>query len=103
MVAEAKMHRHLKPVSNDLGFVETSSVFKIEVVVGGGIVVEVIADQKHLFDGRLERIDKIPCRDEPRSSYQNALVVLHSVLAAFDVEVVDDVRVGDKSEVELIR
>src|SRR4030081_2134437 len=98
MVAEAKMHRHLKPVSNDLGVVETSGVLKIEVVVRGGIVVEVIADQKHLFDGRLERIDKIACRDQPRSSEQNALIVLHAVLTAFDVEVVDNVRIGDKSE-----
>jgi hypothetical protein len=33
---------------------------------------------------------------------QDALVIFCAVLASFDVEVVDDVGVGDQSEVELI-
>ena len=103
VVAEAQVHRHLEAVGDDLRVVETRRVLEVEVVVGGGIIVEVVADEEDLFDGRMERVDKIAGRDQARRREQNALVVLHAVLAAFDVEVVDDVGIGDKGEVELVR
>ena len=51
----------------------------------------------------MKRIDEIARRDQTRSREQNALVVLRAVLAAFDVEVVNDVRIGNKRKVELVR
>src|SRR6266852_7918271 len=103
MVTKAQMYGHLKTVGNDLGIVKASRVLEIEIVVGGGIVMEVIADQEHLFNGGGERVGEIACRDETRSGEQNTLVILHSVLAAFDIKLVDDVCIGDERKVELVR
>ncbi len=103
MVTKAQVYRHLKPVGDDLGVIEASRVLEVEVIVGRRIIVEVIADQKHLLDGRMKRVDQVARRDEPRSREQNALVVLHTILAAFDVKVVDNMRISDKCEVELVR
>src|SRR5258707_13561773 len=99
MITKPQVHRHLEPVSNNLGIVETSGVLEIEVIVGGRIVVEGIADQKDLFDGRMERVDEMACRDEPRSGEENALIVFHAVVAAFDIEVVNDLVSCEKSTV----
>src|SRR5258708_39648562 len=103
MVAEAQVHRHLEAVSNDLGVVETSRILEVKVVVGRRVVMEIVANEEHLLDGGMERIDKIACRDQPWSSEQNALIVLHPILAAFDIEVVDDMGISNEREVELVR
>ena len=68
MVAETQMHRHLEAVGDDLGVIEARRVLEVKVVVGGGIVMEVVADQKNLFDCRMERVDKIARRDEAEES-----------------------------------
>src|SRR5580693_672949 len=103
MVAETQMHGHLEAVGDDLGIIQAGRALEIKLVVGGGIVMEVVTDQKYLFDGGMKRIDKIARRDETRSSEQDALVVLHSILTALDIEVVDDMGISHKSEIELVR
>jgi len=95
------MHWHTKTVGDGLGVVESCGVFEVEVVVGGRIVVEVVADEKDLLDGWVEGVDEIARRGQARSSYEDAFVVLDTVLAAFDIEVVDNVGVGDEGNVEL--
>jgi hypothetical protein len=42
-------------------------------------------------------------RDQARHGDENALVILDTVLALFDIEAVDDVGIGDESEAELAR
>jgi hypothetical protein len=82
VIAEAEMDGHLESVGDGLGVIQASGVLEVEVVVGGWVVVEVIADEKDLLDGGMERVDEIACRGEAGRGDQNALVVLHAVLAA---------------------
>jgi hypothetical protein len=102
VVAEAEVDRHLEAIGDGLGVVEPGRVLEVEVVVGRRIVVEVVADEEDLFDGGVERVDEVARGGEARRSDEDALVVFDAVLAAFDVEVVDDVGVGDEREVELV-
>ena len=102
VVAEAEVDRHFEAVGDGFGVVEASGVFEVEVVVGGRVVVEVVADEEDLFDGGVERVDEVAGGGVARSGEEDAFVVLDAILAAFDVEVVDDVGVGDEGEVELI-
>jgi hypothetical protein len=50
VIAEAEMHRHLKCVGDGLDVVEPCGVLEVEVVVGGGIVVEVVPDEEDLLN-----------------------------------------------------
>ena len=54
MVAKTQVHRHFETVGNDLGIVETGRILEIKVIVRRRIIVEIIADQKHLLDGRVK-------------------------------------------------
>lgn len=103
MVAEAEVYGHVEAVGDGFGVVETGGVFEVEVVVGGGVVVEVVADEEDLLDGGVERVDEVARGGVAGRGEENAFVVLDAVFAAFDVEVVDDVRVGNKRKVELVR
>ena len=58
MIAEAQVDWHFEAVSDGLCIVEAGRVLKVKVVVGGGIVVEVVPDEKDLFNGGVERIDE---------------------------------------------
>ena len=54
MIAKTEVHRHLEVVGNHLRIIETSRVLEIKVIVSRRIIVEVIADQKHLLDRRMK-------------------------------------------------
>ena len=54
VVAEAEVDGHLESVGDGLGVVEAGGVGEVEVVVGGGIVVEVVPDEEDLLDGGVE-------------------------------------------------
>jgi hypothetical protein len=102
VVSEAEVDGHLEAVADGLCVVESGGVLEVEVVVGGGVVVEVVADEEDLLDGGAERVDEVAGGGEARRGDEDAFVVFDAVLAAFDVEVVDDVGVGDEGEVELV-
>src|SRR5882757_9700055 len=72
MVAKAQMHRHLEAIGDDLGVVETRRVLEVKVIVDRRVVMEVVANEEHLLNGRMKRIDKIARRDETRSGEQDA-------------------------------
>jgi len=44
--------------------IQACRVLEVKVVVGGGIVMEELAYDKHLLDGRLERVDELTCGDQ---------------------------------------
>jgi hypothetical protein len=54
VVAETQVDRHVKAVRDGLGVVEPRSVLEVKVVIGGRVVVKVVADEKDLFDRRVE-------------------------------------------------
>jgi tetrahydromethanopterin S-methyltransferase subunit A len=54
VVAETEVDGHLEAVGDRFRAVEARGVREVEVVVGGGIVVEVVADEEDLFDGGVE-------------------------------------------------
>jgi hypothetical protein len=97
------MHGHLEAVRDRFGVIEAGRIFEVEVVVGRRVVVEVIANEEDLLDGGMQRVDEVASGGVTRGGDEDALVVFDAVLGAFDVEVVDDVGVGDEGEIELVR
>ena len=65
--------------------------------------MEVVADEEDLLNFWLERVDDFSCGDKARRGEQNALVIFDAIFTAFDVELVDDVRVCEKGDVEEVR
>ena len=53
VIAESNMHRHVKAIGDGLGIIEARLVLEVEVVIGRGIVVKVVAQQEDLLDARV--------------------------------------------------
>jgi hypothetical protein len=103
MIAETKVNRHPEAVRDGFGVVEASRIFEIELVVGRRVVMEVVTDEEDLFDRGIERVNQISRGGKPRGSQEDALIVFNAILASLYIEVVDDVGIGDKGEVEGVR
>ena len=62
-----------------------------------------VADEEDLLNLGVEAVDQVSCCRKPRCGDQDAFIVFDAVLAAFYIEVVDDVGVRDEGKVELVR
>jgi hypothetical protein len=75
VTAKSDMHRHSEFVCNLLSDVQSGPILEIEVIFSGRVIVEIVADQKDLFNRTIEAVEKIAHRGQTFARVKHAFGV----------------------------
>ena len=72
VISEADMDGHFEAVGDGLSAIDSGHVLKVKIPVGGRVVMEIVAHEKHLFHGRVQRVDEIARMRQAIGGFEDA-------------------------------